>query len=190
VLVKAGSFTLPSSISPDSRFLVYEKDAVSATGGDIFVVDMTGDRTPKPLLATPADEGLAKLDPSGRFLAYTSNESGRLEVYVTAFPLSGGKWQVSQNGGTEPRWRGDTKELFFFDPDNRLQAAPVSADGPNFQSGTPVSLFQSRSMGARTLWRYDVTRDGQRFLVNTPLQDDTLSSLTLQLNWPELLGKK
>jgi hypothetical protein len=123
-------------------------------------------------------------------MAYTSNESGRLEVYVSAFPQLGGKWQVSQNGGTEPRWRSDGKELYFFDPDNRLLAAPVSAAGPNFQSGTPVILFQSRSMGARSLWRYDVARDGQRFLVNTPLPDETISPLTLLMNWPELLKKK
>jgi len=190
VLAKGNSFTLPSSVSPDGRYLIYEQDPSAAVGGDVFLVDLKGDRTPKPLLASPADEGLAKLDPSGRFMAYTSNESGRLEVYVTAFPQLGGKWQVSQNGGTEPRWRGDGKELFFFDPENRLLAAPINTTGPNFQSGTPAFLFQARSMGARSLWRYDVTSDGQRFLVNTPVREATPSPLTLQLNWPALLVKK
>ncbi len=187
ILVKSETFAAPTSISPDGRFLVYEQRVLGGTTSDVYLVDLTGERTPKPILSTSALEGLAKIDPSGRFLAYVSNESGQMEVYVTAFPQSGGKWQVSQNGGTEPRWRGDGKELFFFDPDNRLLAAPVSATGPDFQSGTPVPLFQTRSMG--NLWRYDVTRDGQRFLVNTPLRDETLSPLTLQLNWPTLLDK-
>jgi eukaryotic-like serine/threonine-protein kinase len=111
----------------------------------------------------------------------------RLGPYEIISPLgAGGMGEVY-----EPRWRGDGKEIFFFDPDNRLQAAPVSTDGPNFQSGSPVPLFQSRAMGYgfRSRWRYDVTRDGQRFLVNTPLRDESLSPLTLRLNWPELLEK-
>jgi len=187
-LLTTSARAFPTSISPDGRFLVYDMSEGGPTGRDIHLVALSGDRTPKPLIATKAQEGLGIFAPNGRFLAYVSDESGRDEVYVAAFPQPGGKWQVSQSGGTEPRWLGDGRELYFFDLDNRLLATAVSIESPNFESGTPQPLFQSRSMGARI--RYDVTRDGRRFLVNTPLPDHSLSPVTLILNWPTLLEKK
>jgi len=186
-LVTTSTFSFPSSISPDGRSLLYDMDERGPTGRDIYLVALSGDRTPKRLIATQADEESGNFAPNGRFLAYVSDESGRDEVYVAAFPQPGGKWQVSPGGGIEPRWRADGKEIYFFDLDNRLFAAPVSMEGPDFRSGTPQPLFQTRSMGRI---RYDVTRDGQRFLVNTPLPDNSLSPMTLALNWTALLEKK
>jgi hypothetical protein len=126
----------------------------------------------------------------GRLVAYVSDESGGKEVYVASFPGPGGRWQVSQNGGTEPRWRGDAKELFFFAPDNRLMAAQVRVGEGSFQVGAIESLFPLRALGTR--WRYDVSRDGQRFLVNTPLPGSSSSSseIGLIVGWPELLRRR
>ncbi len=95
---------------------------------------------------------------------------------------------MSQNGGTEPRWRGDGKVLFFFAPDNRLMAAQVQTGEGSFQAGAIEQLFQARALGRAR--RYDVSRDGQRFLVNTALPDISSPDITLIENWTEMLKKK
>jgi hypothetical protein len=130
---------------------------------------------------------MGQFSPNGRYVAYMSDESGRFEIYVTAFPGPGGRWQVSQNGGIEPRWRKDGRELFFFAPDNRLMAAQVKTDGESFEVGAIQPLFQARVMGIGS--RYDVSKDGKRFLVNSGLPED-LSPLTLVTNWTGELKRK
>ena len=115
-------------------------------------------------------------------MAYQSNESGRAEVYVQSFPSARGKWQVSTAGGEEPYWRRDGKELFYV-AGKRLMAVDVKTDGQIFQWGSPKSLFEMRlEMDARRN-RYQVAANGQRFLVNVPL-DSTLSApITVVTNW-------
>ncbi len=175
----------PCSFSPEAGFLVFlaQKDSQS----DLWVLPLQGDRRAFPLVASPAVEQDAQFSPNGRYLAYVSDESGRLETYVMAFPGPGARWQVSQNGGIEPRWRPDGKELFFFTPDNRLMAAHLQADSESFKVGGIDSLFQARSMGFG--YRYDVAADGQRFLVATGLPQE-LSPITLLTNWTAELKKK
>ena len=118
----------------------------------------------------------------GRWIAYQSNESGRAEVYVAPFPGKGGKRQVSTAGGTFPRWRRDGRELFYIAPGGRLMAATVGAQGSGFEVGAVTPLFDTR---ARTNLRYpyDVTADGQRFLVNTLGDELSPEPFTLVVNW-------
>ena len=119
-------------------------------------------------------------------MAYTSNETGRDEVYVQSFPTSGAKSLVSTNGGAWPRWRRDGKELFYLAADRKLMAVVVNAEG-TFKAGVPKVLFQTREIVDR--YRYAVTSDGQRFLVNTPLEEANTRSLVVVLNWTQVLKR-
>jgi Tol biopolymer transport system component/predicted Ser/Thr protein kinase len=178
-------FEVPLSLSPDGRFLLYQRRKEERD--DLWLLPLTGDRTPRPFVVTPALEQMGQFSPDGRYVAYMSDESGRFEVYVAAFPGPGGRWQVSQGGGSEPRWSRDGKELFFFAPDNRLMAAQVKSDGASFEVGAIVPLFHARAMGFS--YRYDVGKDGKRFLVASGLPQE-LSPITLVTNWTAELEKK
>ncbi len=178
-------YQAPTGFSPDGRFLLYEKQKNQRY--DLMAVALDGDRAPRPVAATPAYEALGQVSPNGRYVAYMSDESGRFDIYVTTFPEPGARWQVSQSGGWEPRWSKDGKELFFFAPDNRLMAAEVKGDASSFEVGAIRPLFQSRRMGLT--FRYDVAKDGKRFLVNSGLPQDP-SPITLVTNWTAELEKK
>jgi hypothetical protein len=124
-------------------------------------------------------------------VAYASNESGKWEIYVTSFPEARGKWQVSTGGGEQPRWRGDGKELFYLSSDSKMMAVSVGT-GSNFDAGTPVALFQStprQPVLVYDLFVYDVSRDGQRFLINTPVNQADTHPMSILLNWPAKLNK-
>jgi len=182
--VEAG---VPCAFSPDGRFLLYQTRR--AGSDDLFVLPLAGERKAAPLAASPtAFEQFGAFSPDGRFVAYASDESGRAEIYVVAFPGPGGPWQVSANGGTEPRWRGDGKELFFFAPDNRLMAAKVSAGQDAFEIGAIEQLFQLRTTGNIT-YRYDVAKDGDRFLATAELPQEH-SPITIVTNWTAELPKR
>lgn len=120
-------------------------------------------------------------------LAYTSNESGRFEIYVETVPRSDRKWPLSNNGGYEPRWRADGRELYYLSRDRKLMAVPVAA-GPSF--GIPKPLFQTQVHAAVTSYRthYVPSRDGQRFLINTAI-DVPPSPITVIVNWTANLKK-
>jgi Tol biopolymer transport system component len=178
-------FEVPLSFSPDGGFLLYSKR--DGERDDLWLLPMTGDRKPRRFIATPALEPMAQFSPNGRYVAYMSDEAGRYDIYVAGFPRPTGRWQISQSGGSEPRWSRDGKELFFFAPDNRLMAAQVKTDGPSFEIGAIQPLFQTRSLGLG--YRYDVAKDGSRFLVTTGLPQD-LSPITLVTNWAAELAKK
>jgi Tol biopolymer transport system component/tRNA A-37 threonylcarbamoyl transferase component Bud32 len=126
-----------------------------------------------------------------RWFAYTSSETGAQQVYVRSFAGalsgSGGKWQISATGGSEPHWRGDGRELFFLNG-NKLMAVEVNGDGESFQAGAPKELFETRLPEPRRN-RYDVTADGKRFLLNLPVQERERTGFTVVLNWPALLKR-
>jgi hypothetical protein len=110
---------------------------------------------------------------------------------VTSFPDQRGKWQISNNGGTQPRWRGDGKELFYLAPDGKMMASVVTTEG-RFDARTPLPLFQANAreqVAGSELVMYDVTRDGQRFLVNTQMETSHSQSMMVILNWPVVLDK-
>ena len=171
--------------SPDGRFLVYGTYDPK-TRVDLWLLPMTtsGDRTPVPLLRTEFSEEQATISPDGRWMAYTSNESGRSEVYVQSFPSPGGKWQISTTGGGDARWRADGRELYYVGEDRRLMAVAVRSGG-TFERGVVTPLFDT---GMQPHWaaarnHYDVSRDGQRLLFMSPVVDDRSSPFTVIVNW-------
>ena len=128
-------------------------------------------------------QGDSRFSPDGRWLAYDSDESGRSEVYVQAFPGPGGKWQISAAGGSIPRWRGDGKEIYYLSLDNKVMAVAVDT-APAFHAGAPVALFAVHP-GTGTV--YDVAADGKRFLVDSLPADQGSPPMSLLVNWTSLL---
>jgi Tol biopolymer transport system component len=185
-LLRSNQAKIPTGFSPDGRFLVY---AVldPKTGFDLWVLPLFGDRRPFPFLQTEAAEIGGQISPNGRWMAYASNESGTYEVYVRPFPPGPGKWQVSRQGGSQPRWRRDGKELFFLATDRKLMAVDVKTDPLAFETGGPKALFETRLgnvEGSNPWSQYAVTADGRRFLVNRLATEPTASPITVILNWP------
>jgi eukaryotic-like serine/threonine-protein kinase len=157
---------------------------------DIWVAPASGGQAPRPFLQSPFGEYAGRLSPDGRWLAYASNESGRDEVYVVPYPGPGGKWQISTAGGNFPRWRADGKELFFQGAGEEIMAVDVRA-GTTFQVGAPKLLFRTRlTQGAYPGDRWNVTRDGQRFLVDTPFGAAAAGYFVVVENWTTELRRK
>ena len=132
-------------------------------------------------LDTPFDVLAPDLSPDGRFLAYESNESGQHEVYVQPFPRGGGKRQVSTNGGRQLRWRGDSKEVFYVEGDT-LVAVSVTT-GPTFSVGSPRRLFDAQDAFVGRGHRYDVSADGQRFVMVETLEEPPPPLIRVVENW-------
>jgi eukaryotic-like serine/threonine-protein kinase len=176
-----------SDWSPDGRHILFSVPA-PASGIDLWLLPLTGDRKPVKFLASPSDELHGNFSPDGRFVAYTSNESGKFEVYVQTFPLSDLKKQVSISGGYEPRWRADGREIYYLSEDRKLMAVSV---GPGSSFGLPQTLFQTRVAAGVSANRthYVPSRDGQRFLVNTQTSDPAPTPITVVLNWTAGLKK-
>jgi hypothetical protein len=150
---------------------------------DLWVLPLEGDREPIPFLRTEFDEGEGVFSPDMRWIAYVSNESGTREVYVQPFPITGGKWQVSTNGGQQPRWRSDGKELFYLTARGSVMAVGVKGESAVFEKGGPRLLFETGFTRAPSLWgvkTYDVTANGERFLT---LRERTSDPVTVVLNW-------
>ena len=157
----------PVSWSADGRYLLYVING-QRTGNDIFVLPLFGDRKPFPFKQTAESENWAAFSPDGKWVAYSSTEAGDAEVYVSAFPPapSGRRWLVSKGGGTQARWRRDGKELYYLSPARLIMAADVAVRGSDFEAGTPQPLFEIR-LPYGQYHSFDVTADGQRFLVNS-----------------------
>jgi serine/threonine protein kinase len=173
----------PLGWTADGRSLLF----VGGTQGAavLSVLPLSGERKPVTYLAG-REAGPGQLSPDNRWIAYFSGESGRAEVYVTPYPNRGGKWRVSTDGGTQPRWRSDGKEIFYVNRESKIVAAEVSAQGDGFQVETVRPLFGIRGGGTR--YAYDVSPDGQRFLINKRIEDHSPSSpLTVILNWSAAL---
>jgi Tol biopolymer transport system component len=190
VVFKSSEIKTPTSWSYDGRFLLYTENGPK-TGDDLWILPFEGDRKPISVLRTQFNEGQGSFSPDARWIAYTSQESGRWEIYVRPFtpsgvvvPVAGGKWQVSKDGGTMPRWRADGKELIF---KSLITGAPMAVDvrsTPTFSAGIPKRLFP---MSTNPPWA--PTPDGQRFLVAMPPQRDVQEPITVVLNWDSLLKR-
>ena len=179
--ITTGSGILPSSWSPDGQFLAYS-DEKTLTHADIWVLRLT-DRKPLPFLQTPFSERAPAFSPDGRWLAYSSDESGRYEVYVRSYPDAGAKYVVSTEGGTEPLWNPKGRELFYRNG-NKVMAVDIQTKLA-FSAAKPRLLFEGQyaSIGA-PLGRnrsFDVSPDGQRFLMTKPSSEST--QINLVLNW-------
>src|SRR5262249_51808801 len=138
---------------------------------------------PQPLFKSSATFHNAQFSPDGRWIAYASNESGNMEIYVSPFPSAAGKWQVSRAGGTEPRWRKDGKDLFYLSPDGKMMAVPVSTE-TTFETGVPVALFQThrrQAISSQDVFSYAVSADGKRFLIETRVEEPHAAPLAVLL---------
>ena len=175
----------PSDWSPDGRFILYNRQTGDA-GHDIWAVPLDGDRAPFPVVETKFRATNGQFSPDGKWIAFQSNESGQVEVYIQLFPGPGRRTRISRDGGDQARWRHDGKELFYLTPDDRLMAVPMRLDveRDTVDAGTPGVLFAARVNGTpRNAYgrHYSVSRDGQRFLVDT-LREVTIP-VTVLLNW-------
>ncbi|MGO9647983.1 MAG: protein kinase domain-containing protein [Terriglobales bacterium] len=173
----------PTDWSHDGKYVLYER------GTDLWFVTFPSLSSSLFLkgLSTPR---AGHFSPDGKWVAYASNESGRWEVYVTSFPEAHGKWQVSNAGGEQPRWRSDGKEFYYLAPDGKIMATPVTV-GANFDAGTPVALFQANPrelVATSEQSSYDVSKGGEKFLINTQLKT-AMTPMSIVMDWTAKLGK-
>jgi len=185
LLLENADNNIPLDWSRDGRFLAMQ--TLPAQGQRVFQLAVLELATQKiTVLPVGGINGVAdaRFSPDGRYLAYDSDESGRYEVYVQAYPVPGGKWQVSSAGGYLPRFRGDGKELFYLSLDNKIMAVPVE-ESSVFRAGAPVPLFAVHPVSNGNA--YDVSADGKRFLVNSRPADQGSPPLSLLVNWPALV---
>jgi eukaryotic-like serine/threonine-protein kinase len=178
---EANNDVVPNSWSADGQQILCTKQTESRSY--LMMVPSAG-AAPVPLLTGKADETNGQFSPDGKWVAYASDESGNWEIYVTSFPSTAGKWQVSRGGGGEPRWRGDGKEIFYIAPSGMLMAVPVNGESI-FATGTPAPLFQIQGrapISSTDVFTYDVAKDGKRFLVNRYVKPEHVAPLTILLN--------
>ena len=190
----------PRSWSRDGRFLFYDEFDAKTGKLRIRVLPLEGDKKPLPVQPVSFNEGSAQISPDGHWLAYASDETGRSELYVRAFSpdsaasgsAAGGKWLISNGGGTDARWRADGKELFYLTSDGKVMAVELSTS-PVFQAGVPKVLFQGPPLlfpfEASMPSQWGVTPDGKRFLFAVPVTSNTRAPLTVVLNWQAALKK-
>jgi len=213
LITASEALKVPMSWSPDGKLLVYSQIGL---GGDVWAVPVTGDRKPFALLQTQFNERFPQVSPDGKWLAYTSNETQRDEIYVKPFPDGPGKWQVSVDGGLMPRWRHDSRELYFISAPN-IMAADIRVTGSSFEAGVPQALFPlgatpNAAVNHNSYSSYAVASDGRSFLLSQPglapagsggLADQIANivdrggatatapnTVTVVLNWPQMLSKK
>ena len=189
-LIESDADEYPTDWSRDGRYIALTfSDWKGQTTDGIWVLPLFGDRKPFPYLESPFNKAGAVFSPDGRWLAYTSDESGSREVYVSPFPNGGGKWQVSRGGGDQPEWNRGGNTLYYVAPGGKMMEASVKENGATVVVSEPRQLFQqaraANSLGARS---YCVTRDGSRFLVAVAPQN-VASPLTLVTNWSAHLKK-
>lgn len=185
----------PSSWSSDGQVLAFFQRSVgeddSNTLRDIWVLPIEGERKPRPFLQTPFEEAGAVFSPDGNWLAYMSTESGRQEIYMQPFPGPGGKSQISTEGGREPIWARNGREIFYRNG-NQMMAVEITTE-PTFSAGTPKMLFEGGNFQAAVMSRahYDVTPDGQRFvMIQLGGSDSAPAQINVVLNWFEELKRR
>ena len=178
-----------TSVSSDGKEVAFYATS-PATGSDLWVVPLQGERKPKVFLQTPFTETDPMFSPDGRWLAYSSNESGRSEVYVQPYPGPGGKWLISTDGGGEPLWSRNGRELFYRNGD-RMMAVDIQTQ-PAFKAGTPRMLFERGGYLGGTGPDHDISPDGQRFLMikQTEQAETALTQINVVLNWFEELKRR
>jgi len=164
--------------SRDGRYVAY-CEMNPQTKIDVWILPLGADARPYPLLHTAFNEDSPQFSPDVRWMAYVSDETGRNEVYVAAFPNAAAKWQISTQGGSLPRWSSDGKELFYVAADGHLMSVPITSGGPLLQWSAPHRLFLMPALGAS----YDVAPGGEKFLVLTPTEDFKPNELTVLMNW-------
>ena len=178
-ILQSPRFQFPNDVSPDGGILVYQQRTARGNW-DLMQVALAGPERHEPLLAAPYSETGLRFSPAGGRIAYVSDQSGRAEVYVASFPLTGERTMVSSNGGWAPRWRRDGRELYFLAGSGDLMVASIDASG---QPAAPKPLFRADN------WRdYEVMANGARFVAIVGLLDAQNQPLTMLVNWHRVLG--
>jgi len=186
VLVKDSSAKYPNDWSRDGRYLLY--GSISETTKSDLMVLHASDRRSYPVSRTIHGEGYGSFSPDGRWVAFQSDQEGRADVFVQAFRAEGSdtprRYKVSTNGGGLPRWRQDGKELYYITSSGRMMAVAVRSSDTTFEAEAPRMLFQTRPV-PKTWNLFDVTGDGQRFVLNVPLEWSSSAPITVVTNWME-----
>lgn len=183
LLLKPETFSITDDATRDGRYLVYTSLDFKSNRTHLWILPLFGNRKPVPYLQTTFNEMNARVSPDGRWLAYSSDESGREEVYVQSFPAAANKAQISNDGGAQPAWRGDGKELYYVAPDKKVMSVDIK-EGALLEPGVPRVLFQTeiaKAMEARN--QYEVTSDGRLFMVNTPVREIAAAPIIVFANW-------
>jgi Tol biopolymer transport system component len=167
--------------SRDGNHLAFMK-LESENGWDIWAMPMDGSGEAFPVVQSQFFDARPSFSPDGRWIAYQSDESGRAEIYVRPFPGPGGKWQVSPNGGEEPHWSADGREIFYLDAAQNIVAVPVETGG-GFRAGVPDELFDARLFPSLQRNRFVASGDGQSFLTLSPMESQSNPPTTVVLNW-------
>jgi len=186
-LTTSEAFQAPTSCAPDNRLLAFSQVS-SGTGIDIWLLPFEGERKPRPFRQTTFDEFQAKFSPDGRWLVYQSNETGRLEVYVQPVSGSSTKWQISAEGGDAPRWSRTGREIVYRNG-TKMMAVEVST-APTFKAGRPKLLFDKEYLDPSLGKYYDITPDGERFVIIKPGEPQRLTRMNVVLNWFEELKRR
>jgi len=188
LFVHSSDDKFPTDWSRDGRFVVYHTHG-GKSFWDLWVAPTDGGK-PFPFLSSKFTEVQGQISPDGRWIAYTSDESGRLEIYVTQFPEKRGRWQISTSGGAQSWWRADGKELFYLALDQTLMSVAVRG-GETFEASVPTPLFKaSFPAPIPAYWRnYVATGDGQRFLVSALVAETAATPINVVMNWTAGLRK-
>jgi eukaryotic-like serine/threonine-protein kinase len=197
LMFKSEATEIPVSWSPDGRHIVFSRFKPAGSAGvDTWLLALSGEVKASPFIETPFDKAQARISPNGRWIAYTTNDSGTYQVVVQSFPdPNGGKWQITAQGGIEPKWRRDGSELYYLGFDGNLMSVPVkqAGAGRTFEAGTPQVLFHTPVRVSRTQSprdrRYDVAPDG-RFLISVPTTSSAGAPVTVLVNWASALEGK
>jgi Tol biopolymer transport system component len=193
-LVSSGEQKVNPTFSPDGQFIIYSQ-INPKTDVDLYRVSTGGDKKIEPFLQTNSIEAQARVSPNGRWVAYISNETGKFEVYITTFPVAGSKVAVSVGGGSQPQWRADGRELYYYAPSRKLMAVEVNSNSPTFEVGIARPLFDLRTLGAAVDQSfpgngyYASARNGKRFLVPSIPQLPERQQINVILNWTADLKK-
>jgi dipeptidyl aminopeptidase/acylaminoacyl peptidase len=197
LMFKSDGSAIPVSWSPDGRYVVFSRLKPPGAGGvDTWLLNLSGEPRATPFIESPFDKAQARISPDGRWLAYTTNDSGMYQIMVQTFPdPNRGRWQITAQGGIEPKWRRDGRELYYLALDGNLMTVPVKETRPEqpFEAGAATKLFLTPLTVSRTQSprdrRYDVAPDG-RFLISTPVAVGGAEPVTAVANWASGLEKK
>jgi len=193
-LVSSAELKLNPTFSPDGKFIIYSQ-LNPKTDVDLYLVSTGSDKKIETFLQTNFVEAQARVSPNGRWVAYVSNETGQFEVYIQTFPVAGGKVAVSVGGGSQPQWRADGQELYYYAPSRKLMAVEVNSNSPTFGVGIARPLFDIRSLGAAIDQTfpgngyYTSARNGKRFLVPSLPETPQRQQINVIVNWTADLKK-